>query len=393
MKIGLTTYDCPHLKTRQVLEGLISKKGYEVTLLELPFKKRDKRVTLFEHRPEMIQGIAAKELAVKHNINLISFDVSNLKEISELDYILIGGAQLIPKNLLLQNKIINCHCGLIPLVRGLDSFKWAVLNNNPLGNTLHFIDSSVDNGPVIFQKNLVLEQNDTIEDAAKRMYEEELEMLINFETYLKTPLSFNLPPRNPTKRMQNKLEEEMLKRFNQYKETMLMKKNVHSTAIIDEGAKIGLRTRVWHFSHVSPGAIIGDDCTLGQNTYVGNNVRIGNRCKIQNNVSIFESVILEDEVFCGPSMVFTNVKNPRSGVDRRDQFEITKVKKGASIGANVTIVCGTTIGEYSFIAAGAVITKDTEPFSLMAGVPAKRIGWMDKKGDRVSKQPNISELK
>ena len=170
---------------------------------------------------------------------------------------------------------------------------------------------------------------------------------------------------------------------------LFMRENVHETAVIDEGAEIGKDTKIWHWSHVSPGAVIGDECTLGQNIYVGNNVQIGHRCKIQNNVSVFESVILEDDVFCGPSVVFTNVKNPRSGVDRKNEYLTTLVKKGSSIGANATIVCGATIGEYSFIAAGAVVTKDTEPFSLMAGVPAKRIGWMDKEGNRVKKQPAI----
>ena len=138
---------------------------------------------------------------------------------------------------------------------------------------------------------------------------------------------------------------------------------------------------------MSPGANIGNNCTLGQNTYIGNNVQIGHGCKIQNNVSIFESVILEEEVFCGPSVVFTNVKNPRSKVNRKDEYKETLVRRGASIGANATIVCGVTIGEYSFIAAGAVITKDTQPFSLMAGVPARRIGWMDQYGNKVLEQP------
>ena len=168
-----------------------------------------------------------------------------------------------------------------------------------------------------------------------------------------------------------------------------MNKNIHPTAIIDDNAKIGARTKVWHWSHVSPGACIGKDCTLGQNTYVGNNVQIGDGCKIQNNVSIYESVSLEENVFCGPSVVFTNVKNPRSEVNRKDEYKETLVKRGASIGANATIVCGVTIGEYSFVAAGAVITKNTEPFSLMAGIPAKRIGWMDQEGNSVQEKPDL----
>ncbi len=162
----------------------------------------------------------------------------------------------------------------------------------------------------------------------------------------------------------------------------------HETAIIDSGAKIGKNSRIWHWVHICKNTVIGEECSLGQGVYVGNDVKIGNRCKIQNNVSVYDSVVLEDEVFCGPSMVFTNVINPRASIERKDEYQTTLVKKGATIGANATIVCGTILGEYCFIAAGAVVTKDVEPFALMAGVPAKRIGWMNKKGERVSKQPN-----
>jgi UDP-2-acetamido-3-amino-2,3-dideoxy-glucuronate N-acetyltransferase len=151
----------------------------------------------------------------------------------------------------------------------------------------------------------------------------------------------------------------------------------HSTAIIDDGARIGEGTKVWHFSHVSAGAIIGEKCSLGQNVFVANKVTIGNGVKIQNNVSIYEGVILEDYTFCGPSMVFTNVRTPRSAFPRNtsDDYATTRVKYGASIGANATIVCGVTLGEWCFVAAGAVVTKDVPPHALMAGVPAKRLGW------------------
>ena len=160
----------------------------------------------------------------------------------------------------------------------------------------------------------------------------------------------------------------------------------HETAIIDEGAKIGKNSRIWHWVHICKNSIIGEECSLGQGVYVGNDVKIGNKCKIQNNVSVYDSVVLEDEVFCGPSMVFTNVINPRASIERKDEYKQTLVKKGATIGANATIVCGTVLGEYCFIAAGAVVTKDVEPYALMAGVPAKRIGWMNKKGERVAEQ-------
>lgn len=163
----------------------------------------------------------------------------------------------------------------------------------------------------------------------------------------------------------------------------------HETAIVDEGAQIGEGTRIWHWVHVCGKAKIGKNCSLGQNVFVGNNVVLGNNCKVQNNVSIYDNVFLEDDVFCGPSMVFTNVINPRSAVVRKDEYKNTYVKKGATIGANATIVCGVTLGEYCFIAAGAVVTKDVKPYALMAGVPAKQIGWIDEMGHRVDEQPKL----
>lgn len=152
----------------------------------------------------------------------------------------------------------------------------------------------------------------------------------------------------------------------------------HHSAFVDEGAKIGTDTKIWHFSHVMSGAEIGNDCSLGQNVFVANQVQIGHRVKIQNNVSIYEGVTLEDNVFCGPSMVFTNVKNPRSAFPRNTSKDYlrTLVQEGASIGANSTIVCGTTIGKWAFIAAGAVVTKNVPAYAVVAGVPAKVIGWM-----------------
>lgn len=159
--------------------------------------------------------------------------------------------------------------------------------------------------------------------------------------------------------------------------------SVHATAIIDSGAQIGDGCRVWHWVHISGGAKIGRDCSLGQNVFVGSRVVIGNNCKIQNNVSVYDNVTLEDDVFCGPSMVFTNVYNPRSAVSRKDEYRSTLVKRGVTLGANCTVVCGTTLGEYAFVAAGAVINRDVKPYALMAGVPAKQIGWMSQFGERL----------
>lgn len=158
----------------------------------------------------------------------------------------------------------------------------------------------------------------------------------------------------------------------------------HDTAIVDEGCLIGEGTRIWHWCHVCTGVRIGRDCTLGQNVFIGRNVIIGNNGKIQNNVSIYEGVTLEDEVFCGPSMVFTNIKNPRSTISRRDQYLPTMVRKGATLGANCTVICGTTIGEYAFVGAGAVVTQNVPAFALMTGNPAQQIGWMSKYGERLS---------
>lgn len=157
----------------------------------------------------------------------------------------------------------------------------------------------------------------------------------------------------------------------------------HESAIVDDGAIIGKDSRVWHFAHVCSGAVIGQGVSLGQNVFVGNKVTIGDKCKIQNNVSVYDNVHLEAEVFCGPSMVFTNVYNPRSGVERKDEYRNTLVKKGATLGANCTLVCGVTIGEYAFVGAGAVINKDVKPYALMVGVPAKQIGWMSEYGEQL----------
>ncbi|VVE20167.1 serine acetyltransferase [Pandoraea eparura] len=168
-----------------------------------------------------------------------------------------------------------------------------------------------------------------------------------------------------------------------------MTATIHSTAIVDEGAQIGDGSRVWHWVHVCSGARIGEKCSLGQNVFVGNDVVIGNNVKIQNNVSVYDAVHLEDDVFCGPSMVFTNVYNPRSAIIRKDEYRRTLIKRGATLGANATIVCGVTVGEYAFVGAGAVVNRDVAPHALMLGVPAKRQGWMCKCGVQLKGQGDV----
>jgi UDP-2-acetamido-3-amino-2,3-dideoxy-glucuronate N-acetyltransferase len=160
--------------------------------------------------------------------------------------------------------------------------------------------------------------------------------------------------------------------------------SIHPSAVVDEGAQLGDGTCVWHFVHVSAGARIGARCSLGQGVFVGNDVTIGDNVKIQNNVSVYDAVTLEDDVFCGPSMVFTNVRNPRSAVPRKSEYRRTRVRRGATLGANCTIVCGTTVGEHAFVGAGAVVARDVPAYALVVGVPARRIGWMSRHGERLA---------
>ncbi len=163
-----------------------------------------------------------------------------------------------------------------------------------------------------------------------------------------------------------------------------MNVTIHPSAIVDEGAQIGEGSRVWHWVHICSGARIGCGCSFGQNVFIGNDVLIGNNVKVQNNVSVYDAVTLEDDVFCGPSMVFTNVYNPRAAVVRKDEYRRTLVRRGATLGANATIVCGVTVGEYAFVGAGAVVNHDVPDYALMVGVPARQIGWMSQHGERLN---------
>lgn len=161
---------------------------------------------------------------------------------------------------------------------------------------------------------------------------------------------------------------------------------IHVSSYVDDGAVVGRGTKIWHFCHILPGTVIGENCSIGQNVMIGPRVKVGNGCKIQNNVSLYDGVELADDVFCGPSCVFTNVNNPRANVSRKDEFRKTPIGRGASIGANATIVCGHTLGEYCFIGAGSVVTKDVPAFALMVGNPARRLGWVSRSGERLGKE-------
>lgn len=161
---------------------------------------------------------------------------------------------------------------------------------------------------------------------------------------------------------------------------------IHPSSVVDNGARVGAGTKIWHYCHVAAGAVIGERCVLGQNVFVGSRARLGNNVKVQNNVSIYDEVIIDDDVFCGPSMVFTNVNTPRSHVSRKHAYDATHVRRGATIGANATIVCGCTLGEYSFVGAGSVVTREVKPFALVVGNPARPIGWMCKCGARLEKR-------
>lgn len=164
---------------------------------------------------------------------------------------------------------------------------------------------------------------------------------------------------------------------------MTAQPQVHETAVVDAGASIGAETQIWHWTHIASGATVGKCCVLGQNVYVGGKAVLGDNVKIQNNVSVYDNVILEQDVFCGPSVVFTNVYNPRSEVSRKSEYRTTLVKRGATLGANATVVCGNIVGEYAFIGAGAVVTKDVKPYALVVGVPARQIGWVSRMGLRL----------
>ncbi len=373
-KIGLITYKYSHLKTFQILKQLIRKK-YKVVLLFEEFKQIKTKYDS-SHRPNQF-----KKKNLFKNFKIEKRNFSSKKDIADLKYVLIGGSGIIDKKKIVPKKIINCHPGLLPNSRGLDAVKWSIYNGNLVGNTLHFIDSHIDKGEIIHQEISKLNPKTSLKQFYKYHYEKEISMLVNFEKFIKDGKKFKLNSSFPNKRFPKKYEKELIEKFASYKKGFkYLKKNlnrnkvikkhfVHETAIVDQNVKIGDDTKIWHWCHISQNSKIGKNCVLGQNIYIGENVLIGDNVHIQNNVSIFEGVKINDSVFIGPSAVFTNVKKP-SAV-KKQTYVSTIVEKGATIGANSTIICGNKIGKNSFVGAGAVVTKNVKERTTVVGNPAK----------------------
>ena len=321
---------------------------------------------------------------IKKNYNLLK-KISQIrkfedkKSLVDLKYVLIGGAGIIDKKLIIKNKIINCNPGLLPQTRGLDSIKWSIYNSELVGNTLHFIDEEIDNGPIIHQKITSLDKKFSLKKFYRYHYDQEILMLINFEKFLNKGTIYKLKKKKNILRFPKKLNNKLNQKFLIYKKNFFQKiKNnffansdyfVHSTSILDKNVKIGNGTKIWHWCHISDNVKIGKNCVLGQNCFIGKDVKIGNNVKIQNNVSIFSGVEIKDNVFIGPSVVFTNVKLPFAL--QKQKYVKTIVDKFSSLGANSTIICGNKIGKHSFVGAGSVVTKDVKKKTMVLGVPAK----------------------
>jgi UDP-2-acetamido-3-amino-2,3-dideoxy-glucuronate N-acetyltransferase len=373
-KIGLITYEFPHSKTFEILKKLIRKK-YKVVLLFVGFKKIKKNYDS-DYRPNQFK----KKISLK-NFKIERRYFSSKKDILDLKYVLIGGSGLIDKKKIVPKKIINCHSGLIPLSRGLDSVKWSIFRGNLVGNTLHFIDSNIDKGTIIHQEITKFNPKCSLKQFYKVHYEKEINMLANFEKFIKDGKKFKLNISFPKKRFPKKYEKQLVEKFASYKKNFkYLKKNlninnvrkkffIHETSIVDQNVKIGEGTKIWHWCHISKNSKIGKNCVLGQNVYIGENVFIGDNVRIQNNVSIFEGIKINDSVFIGPSAVFTNVKKPKAL--KKQTYVSTILEKGATIGANSTIICGNKIGKNSFVGAGSVVTKNVKERTTVVGNPAK----------------------
>lgn len=413
--LGIITYDTNHLKTEQILLRLIGR--YDMKVYALPYIQRSARKVLFQHRPDQFAAIHPRDICKRYGLPYIPV-ASDTQIDNHCDLYLITGAGILSAECVRGKRILNCHPGVIPAVRGLDAFKWSIYEQIPLGVTLHYIDEDVDAGEVVSIVPTPVFPSDTLETLSRRHYENEIQLLADFGEYLERPGNpfEGIAKGESRRRMRAEQEAELQDRFEQYKKQMMppaestidwnmpspghsknvlpwdivlrdlrMEKRyfVHESSYVDEGCEIGAGTRIWHFSHIMKGCKIGRNCSIGQNVVVLPGAVLGDGCKIQNNVSVYTGVVCEGDVFLGPSCVFTNVINPRAFIERKTEFRKTILKKGASIGANATIVCGHVIGRYAFVGAGSVVTKDVPDYACVYGSPAEIQGWVCRCGERI----------
>jgi acetyltransferase-like isoleucine patch superfamily enzyme/folate-dependent phosphoribosylglycinamide formyltransferase PurN len=369
MKIGLITYDTAHLKTQQVFYKLLKKK-YKITFFVSKFLKFKPRVQLFKHRPNQIVGPNVFQIAKKYKIKI--HPIEDMKKFKDIEFFLICGSRIIDKKYIIKNKIINCHSGLIPMTRGLDGFKWSIINNNIMGNTLHFIDKNVDLGKVISHKFTAIFKNDNYKKFSTRHYNNEIDMLVNFEQYIKKPLTLKFKLSNFNMRMPKYTEKDILKKFESYKKNFLINNTEKSKVkIID--VKFGKNVKIVEPVNIYGGSI-GDNVTIGPFVEIQSNSTIGNRTRIQSHSFICELVTIGSDCFVGHGVMFINDKFDLGSPANRDKslWKETFISDKVSIGSNATIlpvkICSNTI-----IGAGAVVTKDISVSGVYAGNPAKLI--------------------
>lgn len=384
--LHVLTYNTPHRKTYDTL-CLLKARGYtDVTVWAAPMAYVKKYKPIVLHRPNYVPVDSQAYITKLGYAYTEIQDYSEIVNAAEDDIFLLCGAGIMSADFFTSHTIINAHSGYIPDVRGLDSYKWAVYLGLPIGVTTHIVGKEVDAGVIIERRSICVEGNDTFHTVAQRVYETEVCMLVDAVEKIHCHHEFFHSETELFRRMPNVCETKLYQKFEQYKHKT-QNYFVSATSSVEPDVQIGKHTKIWNFSHIQSGAIIGKSCTLGQNVNIGRNVKIGDGCKIQNNVSVYDGVILEDNVFCGPSCVFTNDLTPRAEFPKgMDNHIRTCVRKGASIGANATIVCGVTIGEYALIGAGAVVTKDVPDYALVIGVPARVAGTVNKYGEIVDKR-------
>lgn len=377
--IHVLTYTTPHRKTYDVL-CLLKARGYQdVSVWAVPMSYVKKYRPTVPHRPD---SVPVDSQAYIENLGYAYTEIKTYADIPSTEkdevFLLCGGG-LLAEDFSASHTIINSHGGYIPYVRGLDSFKWAVYLGLPLGVTTHIIGEEVDAGEIIDRCKLEIKPTDTFHTAAQRSYEMEVRMLVDAIERVGCEHIYVEGDSDLFRRMPRALENELYSRF--ARRHTNGNYFASATSSVDPGVVIGCGTKIWHYSHIQEGAVIGENCVLGQNVNVGSRVTIGDGCKIQNNVSIYNGVTLEDHVFCGPSCVFTNDLTPRAEFPKGEKNYVpTLVKHGASIGANATIVCGVTIGAYAMVGAGAVVTKDVPDYALVTGVPAQVVGKVNQYG-------------